>query len=133
MIFTDSMQFMNSTYLNFLVKNLSNNDFRHLSQEFSGNLLELVKQKAVYPYEFMNNFKKVSDKALPDRCEFYNSSKDECISEKDYLHAINVWNAFKMNAMGDYHDLYLKIDVLLLADVFGKFINMYLEYHGLDP
>ena len=52
---------------------------------------------------------------------------------KDYLHACYVWNVFKMNTMGDYHDLYLKIDVLLLADVFEKFINTCLEYYGSDP
>ena len=56
-------------------------------------------------------------------CGFSSSLKDECINEKDYLHAINIWNVFKMNTMGDYHDLYLKTNVLLLADVFEKFIN----------
>ena len=49
------------------------------------------------------------------------------------MHAIGAWNVFKMNTMGDYHDLYLKTDALLLADVFEKFINMCLDYHGLDP
>ena len=58
--------------------------------------------------------------------------KDECISEKDYLYAI-VWNTFKINTMGDYHGLYLKTDVLLLVDVFEKFINTCLEYFELDP
>ena len=52
--------------------------------------------------------------------------------KKDYLHAIDVWNVFKMNTMGDYHDLYLKTDVLLLADVFEKFISSCLDYYGLD-
>ena len=55
------------------------------------------------------------------------------INKKDYLHAINVWNVFKMTTMGDYHDLYLKTDVLLLADVFKKFIDTCLQYYGLDP
>ena len=54
---------------------------------------------------------------------FFSSLKNRCISEKGYFKAINVWNVFKMNTMGDYHDLYLKADVLLLAHVFGKFIN----------
>ena len=54
LIFIDSMQFMNSS-LNKLVQNLSDSDFKYLSQEFSGNLLELVKQKGVYPYEYMDS------------------------------------------------------------------------------
>ena len=49
------------------------------------------------------------------------------MSENDYLHANNVWNIFKMNAMGDYHDLYLNTDVLLLADVSEKFISTCLK------
>ena len=81
----------------------------------------------------MDSYKRFSEDKLPDRCEFDSSLKDECISEKDYSHANNVWNMFKMNAMGDYHDIYLKTDVLLLADVFEKSINTCLEYYGLDP
>ena len=69
---------------------------------------------------------------LPDKCEFFSSLKDRCISEKDYFKVINVWNVFKMSTMGDYHDLYLKTDVLLLADVFKKFIKTSLDYYGLD-
>ena len=53
--------------------------------------------------------------------------------KKKYLHLVDVLNAFKMNAVGDYHDLYLKTDVLLLAHVFEKFINTDLEYYGLHP
>ena len=81
----------------------------------------------------MASFKKFSEDKSPDRSKFYNSLKDECISEKDYLHANNVRNMFKMNTVGDYHDLYLKTDVLLLADVFEKFISTCVEYYGLDP
>ena len=55
------------------------------------------------------------------------------MSEKDYLKAIDVWNMFKMNTMGDYRDLYLKADGLLLGDVFEKFINTCLNYYGLHP
>ena len=63
----------------------------------------------------------------------FSSLKDKCISEKDYFKAIDVWNAFKMNTTGDYHDLYLKTDILLLADVFEKFIKTCLDYYELDP
>ena len=122
LIFIDSMQFINSS-LNVLVRNLSDNDFKHLSQDFRGDLLKLVKQKGVYPYEYMDNFEKFFEKQLPDRSKFYSSLKNECISKKDYLHSIIVWNVFKMNTMSDYNDLYLEIDVLLLPDVFEKFIS----------
>ena len=132
LFFIDSMQFMNSS-LDALVYNLSDNDFKYLLQEFSGDLPELVKQKEVYPYEYMDSFNKYSENKLPERCGFYSSLKDECISEKDYSQAINVWNVFKMNTIGNYHDLYLKIDILFLADAFEKFINTCLEYYGLDP
>ena len=91
-----------------LVKNLSDNGFKYLSQEFSGDLLELVKQKVVYPYEYMDSFQKFCEDKLSDRHKFSSSLKDKHISEKDYLHSINVWNVFKMNIMGDFHDLYLK-------------------------
>ena len=67
----------------------------------------------MYPYDYTNNLKKFSDDKLPYRCEFYNSLKDECISEKDFLHVIDVWNMLKRKTMRDYHDLYLKTGVLL--------------------
>ena len=114
------MHFMNSG-LDGLVIRLPGNGFKYLSQEFSGQLLELVKQKCVYPFEHMNSFKGFFDDKLP-HCFIYSSLKDKSVSEKNYLHAVNVWNAFKMKAMGDFHDLYLKTDLLLLADVFEKFI-----------
>ena len=52
---------------------------------------------------------------------------------KDYLRAADVWNVFKMNTIGDYHDLYLKTDALLLVDVFENFIKTCLDYYELDP
>ena len=59
----------------------------------------------------MDSFKKFSQNRLPDRSKFCSSLKDKCISEKDYFKAVDVWNMFKMNTMGDYYDLYLKTDV----------------------
>ena len=118
LVFIDSMQFMNCS-LDSLAKHLSDNDFGCLSEEFSDELLRLVKK-------FFEN-------KLPDRSKFASSLKDKCISEKDDLKAVDVYNVFKMNTMGDYHDLYLETDVLLLADVFEKFINTCLDYYGLDP
>ena len=131
-VFIASTQFMNSGR-DSLVKYLSNNDFKYLSEELSGTFLELVKEKGVYPYEYMGSFKKFSEDKQPDKSRFFSSLKGKCISEKYCQRANNVWNAFKMKTVGDYHDLYLKTDVLLLAGVFEKFIKMCLDYYELDP
>ena len=114
-----------------LVKSFLN--FKYLSEKFHGELLELVKQKGMYPYEYMDSFEKFSENKLPDRSKFFSSLKDECISEKDYQRANNIWNVFKMNTVSDYHDLYLKTDVLLSTGVFEKFIKTCLDYYRLNP
>ena len=132
LVFIESMQFANSS-LDALVKNLTDNDFEYLSQEFNSEQLNLVKQKEVCPYEYINSFEKFSEDKLSNRCEFSNSLKDGCISQKDYLHAVNVWNEFKIKSLGNYHDFYFKTDVLLLTDVLEKFINWLLESYRLDP
>ena len=100
LVFIDSMQFMNSS-LDELIKILSDNDFKYLSLEFAGELLELIKQKDVYPHEYLNSFKRFFDDKLLDKREFYSLLRGKCISENDYLHAVNVWNAFEMKAIGD--------------------------------
>ena len=75
LVFIDSMQFMNSS-LDSLAKNLSDHDLVCLSEEFSGKFLKLVKQKGVYPYEYMDSFKKFSADKLPDKCEFFSFLKE---------------------------------------------------------
>ena len=68
----------------------------------------LISKTKACSQQFKINF----DDNLPDKCKFYSPLKDKCVSEKDYLHVINVWNAFEMKTMGDYHDHYLKTDIL---------------------
>ena len=75
LFFIDSMQFMKSS-LDLLVKNLMSEDFKYLSKEYSGKLLELVKEKGVYPYEYMNSFKRFNEDKLTDKCEFLSSLKE---------------------------------------------------------
>ena len=70
---------------------------------------------------------------MPDKDCFFNSLKDCCISDEEYSRAINIWNIFNIKNLGEYHDLYLKTNVLLLCDVFEKFINVSLIDYGLDP
>ena len=94
-VFIDTMQFIKSS-LDSLVKNLMDKDFKYLSEEYSGELLELVKGKGVYPYEYMDSFKRFNEDQLPDKCEFFSSLKDKCISKEEYDRAINIWNVFKI-------------------------------------
>ena len=137
------MQLMNSS-LEKLVKNLSDNDFKYLTEEFGSKNLELLKQKDAYPYQYMNSFKRFGEEKLPDKGCFYSSVKDGTtgengekldgrISDKDNLTCIKIWNEFNLKNMGDYHNHYLKKDVLLLVDVFEKLIDTYLKFYGLDP
>ena len=74
------MEFMNSR-LDALVKNLPDNNFKYFSQEFSGDLLRLVKQNGVYPFEYMDCFNKFLEDKLSDRCEFsiFSSLKINCL------------------------------------------------------
>ena len=131
LVFVDSMLFMNSS-LHKLVKNLGHSDFKYLSEEFSGEQLKLVKEKGVYPYKYMNSFKKFKENKLPDKCKFFSSLKDCGISEKEYQRAVDVWKVFKIRNLGEYHDLSLKTDALLLCDLFEKFIKTCLGCYCLD-
>ncbi|CAB3978150.1 Hypothetical predicted protein [Paramuricea clavata] len=81
---------------------------------------ELLKQKGVYPYEYMDGFERLEETRLPPKEKFFNKLSNENISDVEYGRAQDVWNAFNMKTMRNYHDLYLKTDVLLLADVMKK-------------
>ena len=67
----------------------------------------------------MSDFEKFKEQ-LPSKEKFYSSLKGKKISDKEYKH---VWNKFEAKSMKDYHNLYLKCDALLLADAFEKFRN----------
>ena len=86
---------MNSS-LDKLNKNLPDEDFKYLVEEFDSKHLKMLKQKGDYPYEYMNNFK----------------ISVGHISIEDYLLYEKIWNKFKIKNMGDFHDHYLKKDVL---------------------
>ena len=93
----------------------------------------------------MNSLKKFDEDKLPARKYFFSPTKkgkidndgkisDGYISIEDYLVCEKIWNKFKMKNLGDYHDHHFKKYVLLLlADVFEKFISTYLKYYELDP
>ena len=129
--FIDSFQFMSSS-LDKLVSNLPKEALIYTSQKFKGKELDLMSQKGVYPYDFMDSFDKFNEK-LPPKEEFYSILNDEDITDDQYKHAQNVWNTFNLKNMGEYHDVYLKSDILLLADVFEHFRKTCLQYYKLDP
>ena len=131
-VFKDSLKFMSSS-LGALVNNLPKDAFKNLLKYFTPKQAEISKQKGFYPYEYMNTEEKFNDTKLPPREAFYSKLSGRGIKEKDYNHAWNVWNSFKMKTFKEYHELYNITDVLLLADVFENFRDICLKIYGLDP
>ena len=130
--FIDSFQFMSSS-LDKLVSNLPSESFKYTSEKFKNDKFNLMTKKGVYPYDYMDSFEKFNKTELPTKEEFFSILNDEHITDKQYTHAQNVWNKFKLNNTGEYHDLYLKSDILLQADVFENFRKTCLQYYKLDP
>ncbi len=93
----------------------------------------LLLRKGVYPYEWMNSLDKMNETQLPPIEVFYSSLTGESITDEDYEHAQNVWKVFDMKSFRDYHNLYNKSDVLLLADVFENFRKVCKKNYELDP
>ena len=132
LLFLDSFQFMSSSLDN-LTKNLPDDAFIFTQQEFTGEQFNLMKQKGTYPYDYMDSFQKFNDTQLPIKKDFFSILYNEHITHEQYDHAQTVWNTFNLKTMGDYHDLYLKSDTLLLADIFENFRKTCLQYYKLDP
>ena len=129
--FLDSFKFTLSG-LEGLVKNLSLEDLKETNR-FFGEKIDLVSRKGVYPYEYMDDFEKFKKQSLPKKTSFFSRLKQEKVSDEDFEHAQKVWKAFELKNMGDFHDLYLKTDVLLLADVMENFRKLCEKNYELDP
>ena len=129
--FIDSFKFQQAS-LAYLVGNLESKDFFNTRRKFKHNT-KLLTRKGVYPYDYVSNLSKLSETQLPPKEAFYSKLNDEEISEEDYQHALNVWKIFNCATIRDYHDLYLKSDVLLLADVFENFRKTCMKHYNLDP
>ena len=131
LVLLDSFQMVSSN-LERLVSNLPEDLLRYTTKEFNEQELKLMKQKGVYPYDYMDSFQKFKETELPVKEEFYSILNDKHITDNAYEHAKNVWTTFKMQNLGEYHDLYLKSDILLLADVFENFRKTCMQYYKLD-
>ena len=104
----------------------------------------LLSRKSVYPYQYMNSWEKFDELSLPSKNAFDSKLNLEEVSDKDYNYAQKVGYVFEIKHLGDYHDLYVKTNTLLLADVLRnlgtnilKYMNLILlisylrlEYHG---
>ena len=93
----------------------------------------ILLRKGVYPYEYMNDWDKFEEKELPSKEFFHSELTLEDISDTDLKHANNVFKKFNLNNLGEYHDLYVESDTLLLGDIFENFQNACLSNYGLDP
>ena len=93
----------------------------------------MLLRKGVCPYEYMDGWDKFNEKSIPSKESFCSNLTMENITEMDCIHANNVFRTFKLNNLGDYHDLYVKSNTLLLADVFENFRKACIETYELDP
>ena len=116
LVFIESMQFMNSS-LDKLVKNLLDEDFKYLVEEFGSKNLKILKQKGDYPYEYMNSFERFNGEKLSARKKLFSSAEkrkisndgkilDGHVSIENYLMSRKIWNKFDMKNVGDYNDHY---------------------------
>ena len=113
-----------------LIKKLKNT---YLNKYDDLNKFILLLRKGVYPYEYMDSWEKFNETSLPSKDDFYSNLNMEDIDDIDYRHGNNVFKGFKLENLGDYHDLYVQSDILLLADVFEKFRDMCIKEFELDP
>lgn len=134
--FIDSLQFLNAS-LEELVENLASDGlkpFLLLQKEYQDPAqTHLMKRKGVYPYNYVKFFSKYEEKKLQPKIPFYNTLTKTHITNDEYMHAQQVWSTFNLKNLGEYHDIYLKSDVLLLADVFENFRDLTMKTYHLDP
>ena len=107
------------------------NTYRFCNRDFHTSSLLL--RKVVYPYEYMNSQEKFNETELPDKESFYSELNKEGITDEDYVHAQKVWDVFEIKNLGEYHDLYVQSDAILLAEVYENFRDKCIEIYQLDP
>lgn len=132
--FIDSYRFEGAS-LDVLVEQLKKSgcEFKHLADHFDLTSLNLMKEKGVFPYDWFDDPVKLCHPCLPGREHFYNRMTQEHISESDYDHAKRVWDAGQCLTFQHYHDLYLRSDVILLAEVMESFRTLCLQEYKLEP
>ena len=132
LVFIDSMQFMAES-LDKLSSNLKDEDMQITRKYTSEANFKLLRKKGIYPYDYVSDFPVFEETCLPPREAFYSELKDEGISEAEYDEGKEIWKNLGCKTFGDFHDIYLKTDVMLLADVFENFRKLSMTHYGLDP
>ena len=120
----------NKNYSNKIDKELKkrfNNTFKFSNNDI--NKFILLLRKGVYPYEYMDDWERFNETTLYEKEKFYNNLNMEGITDEDYIHGKRVCKDFEIKNLGEYHDLYLKSDILLLADVFENFRKICLKIY----
>ncbi|GFY04916.1 uncharacterized protein TNCV_2175721 [Trichonephila clavipes] len=130
--FLDSFKFASSSLEN-LIKTLKKDEFKYMKYCFDSEKIDLLLRKRVFPYDYFDSFEKCKDSCLPPISKFYNKLNEEAISVEDYNDACKVFNEFHLNNLGEYCDLYVKTDVLLLTDLFENFWKICMQTYKLDP
>ena len=131
--FIDSFKFMSSS-LDSLTKNLVSGGKQLFGfEDYSELQYDLLTRKGIYPYEYMSSWDRFEETQLPPIEAFYSKLNMSSISSDYYQHAQRVWGEFGIRHLGDYHDLYLRTDVVLLANVYEAFRETGLEHYKLDP
>ena len=121
-----------ATSLDKLVDNLPKDAFNNIKRYYANDKLSLLTRKGVYPYEYMNS-ERLKETQLPPKEAFYSKLNDEGISDENYAQVKKVWETFEMKNLEDYHNLYNRVDVLLLTDVFENFREICIKNYNLDP
>ena len=131
--FIDSFKFMSSS-LDSLTKNLVRGGKKLFGfEDYSELQYGLLTRKGIYPYAYVNSWDRFNETQLPPIDAFYSNLNTSSINQEDYQHTQRVWEEFRIHNLGDYHDLYLRTDVVLLANVYEAFRDTCLRHYKLDP
>ena len=111
--FIDSFKFMSSS-LDSLINNLAHGGDEFFGfEDYNESQYKLLIRKGIYPYEYMDDWDKFRETVLPPKEAFYSKLNMSGVNKEDYKHARRVWREFRINNLGEYHDLYLRTDVIL--------------------